>query len=322
MNFNNIVSSIKSFNGNISYNAKKYSPELCTAGAIISGIACVILVHRASKKDAAIIEEHKRAVEKVHISKKNEDPSKPVVEGKELTKVYCKTAGKFIKLYAMPFAFGSLSIVLTLTSLGIMKKRFAAASLLAATANAELDEVRKNIIEKYGEDEYNELSGKVKKEKKTRKEVDPETGEEKEVEYEEEDWKYYSVFTRVFEHGVRGYKDPKKYGPWANIAWIKSMQDALQGIIDSRGYATLNDAYDLFDWVRINEGDDIGWLRGDIVDFGLRNPKSRNAVEFLNGETDKFYIQFNVRREPIYDKIKVRNDDVLNYYKRMGAMEK
>lgn len=320
--FDKLVASVQSGYGRMSYAAKKNSPEICLVGAIVTGLLCVITACRASTKLKDVAEDHKARIEKVHEAKASEDPDHPVDEGKALTKETVKTAGNIAKLYAIPVVLGGTSLYLLLKGHNIMASRNAALALEAATAANKLDDYRRKVIERFGEDVDDELSGDVVKVKKKVVQKDPETGEEQEVEVEYNEWNGYSDYARVFESGCRGWEDPEKVGPYPNIAYLKGMQDTLQHILETKHYLTLNDAYDLFGYCRVCEGDDKGWLHDprkgyfDKVDFGLYNPKNTAAKRFINGEDDCCVIDFNVRKCYINNEIYTQNEHVMNFYAR------
>lgn len=320
--FDKLVASLQSGYGRASFAAKKYSPELCIAGAIVAGIACVVTACKATTKLQPILDDHKQSVCDIHDAKANEDPECPVNEGKELAKATAKTGARIVKLYILPAILGGTSIALTLKSHNIMSKRNAALALEAAAAVQKLDDYRKRVIDRFGEDIDDELAGDVVQVKKKIIEKDPETGEEREREVTEREWRGYSDYARWFEEGCKGWVNPKLVGPQANIAYLKGMQATAQHILETKHYLTLNDVYDLLGFCRLEEANDLGWLHDpkkgyfDRVDFGLYNPKNPGAGRFLNGDESKVVIDFNIRKRQINNEIYIQNQHVMNFYMR------
>ena len=189
MNLKLIPAYLKSSWYGTKFYAKKHAPEICTAGSIVAGVACVVTTGIASTKVKGIVDMHKEEASAVREMAKVDPEYK---EGKELTRVYFRTAGKLAKLYAIPMVLGATSVSLELTSLGIMKKSNAALAAAAIAAESKLSDYRKHVIDKYGEEVDQELAGDVVKKVEKKAVVDPETGETK---YEEEtvtEWKGYS----------------------------------------------------------------------------------------------------------------------------------
>ena len=128
---------------------QKKSPELALGGAIVFGISAIVSGCMASRKVDAILDEAHEELNDI-LEEHNENVDTNV--RKESMKVYLKTGGKLVKLYAPTLIFCGTSVSLMLTSHGILNKRYAG----AAAAYKALDEAfkgyRKRVAGYLGED--------------------------------------------------------------------------------------------------------------------------------------------------------------------------
>lgn len=309
MNIKLIPAYIKSAYYGGRFYAKKYSPEICLGGSIVTGIACAVTTGIASAKVKSIVDEHKEAVRTIRETAGNE-------EGKQLTKTYLKTGYKLAKLYAVPVMLGTTSVTLQLSSHGIMKKRNAVLATMAAAAENKFEEYRKNVVEKFGEEVDQELAGNYVEKLVEKQHVDPETGSVTTSAETTKEWTGYSQWARLFGPGSVGWEDPNSVGPGGNLTYIMLAENSLNAQLKyHHGYLFMNDIYTYLHYPLVAEGWDYGILWDPNgpekqFDFGLRRKYNENGAKFLNCQEDSVWLDFqNVQY--IKDKVLAKNADVL-----------
>lgn len=281
---------------------RKYSPEFCIAGGIATGVACAITTGIASTKVKDIAEQHKTRVEKVH-QMAALDPE--FDEKKALTKVYFGTAWKYTKLYMIPALLGATSISLVLGSHGIMKKRNTTLATALAVAEGQLEEYRKQVVEKFGEEVDKELSDNAIK-----KVAEAVSDDNKPYENETDTtYKGHSKWARYFGRGTIGWEDPEYSGPGCNIGYIDVLETSINSWLRYKRRLFMNEIYMYMHLPLVCEGDNwaIEWDDNGPdkqFHFCLRCKGNRDGQRFLNGEDDETWLDFpNVKY--------VRKDEVL-----------
>lgn len=321
MNLKLVPAYLKSSWYGAKFQAKKHSSEICLVSGIVSGAACVITTGIASTKVNGVLEEHKKKLEEVRAAcAVNPELS----EGKELTKAYGKTTLKIARLYFVPAVLGATSVCLILKSHNIMKRSNAILAATAAAAETSLDEYRKRVIEKYGEEVDQELSGNVVKKTVQKEVVNPETGE-KTVESETiTEWQGYSQWARRFGSGCFGWEDPRSVGRQGNISYVTMQEKALNDIMIYRhGYICVNDVYKQMGYPLVEEGWDWGVIwdpNGPPKQFNfcLRKKGNKQGAEFLNGESDEVWLDID-NVQYIRNKVLPKNTIIMEQLRKMNT---
>jgi hypothetical protein len=116
------------------YLAKKYKPEILMVLSAVSGVACVLNVRKAAKKEQAILDQHAQNIIEAHNIVDN-DPNLTEKQGKRIIRrVYVSTGAQLCKLYGPAVAFGIASG--TFSALGFFIQRNRTKNAVAALATA------------------------------------------------------------------------------------------------------------------------------------------------------------------------------------------
>lgn len=246
---------------------RKHLPAIMTAAGIIAGGTCVVT---ACKQTLKVHEEIKPNLES--IAQKREEGAQKA----DIRKEYISIAGKAIKAYAVPAAFGAASVALTVGGHKVLTKENAA----LASAYIALDKSFKAY--------------KKKNPMPTAEKVQDEYGNDvAEAPVVVQDTNEISPYARFFDRGNANWcKSPE-----GTLVFLKGVQNYCNDKLHSNGYLFLNEVYDALGLPRSEAGQYVGWVDGvgdSFVDFGIFNKDDPMARNFVNGYEDAILLDFNV----------------------------
>lgn len=155
---------------------KKYSPEILTGVAIISGVAGSVLACKRTLDLNENIAPIKDEIEEIK--------SQEVVDSKKLTQAYVKAGKAIVKTYRDPVALGAVAILAAGSACGIARHEDTKKAAALILLQNSFRNYRDAVIEDQGEEkDYMYFNG-LKKEKIDVVEEDPETGKKKKVKKE------------------------------------------------------------------------------------------------------------------------------------------
>lgn len=289
---------------------RKYSPEIAMVAGTIMAIGTVVAVHKAAIKSQDILKEAKQDLSCIKECEENEElqtsgeyTQEDAVSDK--TMVYTSTVINLAKLYAPAFFLGAGSLTMFYASAFTLKRRHAAAAAAFAAVSDELKTYRNRVIEELGSDMDKKFRFGLVSEKIKVQEVDPETGETREVETEASVIPQqadifgmgYSKFARVFDETCEDYKRD----PSMNLMFLTSVERYMNERLRIRGHVFLNEVYDAIGFPRTALGQRVGWVynpadntRDNWIDFGLRDVYKPSVRDFRNGYEPCVVLDFNV----------------------------
>lgn len=290
---------IKQFVNKGVFALKKNSPTILVVTGIVVGVAGAVTACRATTKLNDILEENKETVDKIHKVAEDACCSQEYTKEdatKDLAITYTQTGAKIAKLYAPAVALGVVSIGCILKSHNIMTKRNVAIAAAYATVDKAYNEYRGRVVERFGENVDRELKYGIKAKKISETVVDEETGKEKKVKKTvgTVDDFVVSGYARYFEEYTRDRDgNVVKNLAWQpngehNLEFLLIQQKLAQDSLESKGYITLNDVYDMLYLPRSQAGSIMGWvydkndpeLSKTRVDFGIFD-HSDNFSDFV-----------------------------------------
>jgi len=285
--------------------ARYYSPEIMTAGGILSGIASAILLAKAYKRQDETLGETLAQIQdaKEQIAEGNElYLSLTPVEQEEMTQkhglhlinkkeetlllrgLYFQTVSDAVKLYAAPLALGGLSIALILGSRGILRKREQALFSAYLVLQQGFEAYRRRVREDLGDDVDKRYLHGLSKRNTATVEIDPETGKKKKIKGEEnvidEDLEP-TMYDRIFGPDNRNWADSLS----GEHFWLGVAQTMMNEELKRKGYVMLNTVYKRLGFPETPEGAVVGWSLaraqklgvGDkYIDFGMGEPWNEN----------------------------------------------
>ena len=287
---------------------KVVSPELCLVGSIVTGVVCVITSCKATLKAEPEVRKAQEEVEKIKVETEQTTALVTPEQSREIRKVYVDAAVKIAKLYAVPAAFGVLSIGLNIGGNRILRKNLAAMTAAYAALYKSYEEYRKRVIEEWGADKDQEFMYGVRTQKV--KCVDengqPVTREVNEIDYKGR--KPISQYARWFDCGI--WDNVNKRWKWKNYEWkdspsinkrkIRTAQVEANLKLQRDGFLFLNEVYKMLGLPLSAEGQIVGWTLdgGDgVVSFGVFEDDARQLPcnkAFINEQSPNALLDFNV----------------------------
>lgn len=251
---------------------RKHLPAIMTAAGIIAGGTCVVT---ACKQTLKVHEEIKPNLESI-AQKRKEGAQKA-----DIRKEYISIAGKAMKAYAVPAAFGAASVALTVGGHKVLTKENAA----LASAYIALDKSFKAYKEKMPLPQT--ISSEETKENDDFAEIEP---------FVPEDNGLISPYARMFDCTNWNYAHNS---PALTINFIRSVEKWVNDQLHSKGYMFLNDVYEQLGMERSEAGQYMGWVdNGELgnshISFGIDWENSPSVKAFLHGKINCLMLDFNV----------------------------
>lgn len=288
---------------------KKHSPELLIVGGIVMAAGAVVSACFATKKAGEILPPATKKIANIHanlkdtykIENKQIDPKE---EKKELAKVYAKTGGKLLLVYAPTVVMFAASVSCILGSHNIMKGRNLALAAAYTTLDNGYKAYRKRVKDKLGEAAEEAIFKDVKDEKK---DVVDKNGELKTKTVKTPHMTNNAdPYTAIYACGNRGWERNAAL----NYDYLMTQQAWLNHKLQAQGFLFLSDVYDALGFDvnmlgpdKIRASHILGWIydpkdptRDNYISFGITDKnnitKSRVAAQIKNNEPD-FWLEFN-----------------------------
>jgi hypothetical protein len=177
----------------------------------------------------------------------------------------------------------------------LLNERNAALTAAYAAVDKAFNQYRTRVVEKYGEEEDQELrysaqDVEVVNEKTGKKTTRRRVGDDEP-----------SMYARFFDELSTSWSKEPEY----NLVFLKCQQSYANDMLKTRGHVFLNEVYDALGIERTKAGQVVGWViskDGDnFIDFGIYTNQDR-VRDFVNGREGAILLDFNVDGV-IYDKI-------------------
>lgn len=290
--------------GSVKLTAMKYSPEICLAVGIGTGIATVVSACKATLKADDILDQleaDKEKIEKAEVAA--EEKGIEYNKGRDMTIAYKDCAIRFAKLYGPTIALGAISAGFILCSYGTLKKR----NLGLITAYTGLQEgfkkYRGRVVERFGEDVDMELATGAEKKKVLVKKVDPETGE---VSHEKEEVMTFDKvmmedptnYDRIFARGLAAAC--QTYDDATNESFLIGQEAHFTHLLRTRGYVFLSEVYKSLGFPETKSSRQVGWILDPAdpkkldrkVSFGMKSKVYSKDGDFVHptGRIDASYV--------------------------------
>lgn len=316
---------IKQFVNKGVFALKKNSPTILVGTGIVVGVVSTVTACKATTKLNDILEESKKNVDLIHKSVGDETLPQEYTEEdakKDLVITYTQTGVKIAKLYAPAVALGAVSIGCILKSHDILSKRNVALAAAYATIDKGFKEYRERVVDRFGERVDKELKYGIKAKKITETVTDEETGKEKKVKKTVDTVDSFDICASEYARFFEEYTRDNNGNVIKNPAWVPSgelnleflliQQKHAQDMLESKGFITLNDVYDMLCLPRSQAGSIMGWrydkndpeLCKTVVDFGIFD-SADNYSDFVydNEGNEAILLDFHVMHN-VYDKLR------------------
>jgi hypothetical protein len=274
---------------------RKHSPALLFGAGVVGVVTTVVLASKATLKLEEVIQEANDALDKA-ITLESHNYSEQD-RNRDILLIKVKTVTRLAKLYTPAFIVGSLSVAALTGAHVTLTRRNLGLTAAYAGLDKAFREYRGRIVNELGADKERELRYDL---------VDTE------IEQKTPDG---SVTRIVKKRGPRGYsqyamlfeESNKNWNPQSmyNSYFIQSQQTYANHKLLAKGHVFLNEVYDMLGLPRTRAGCIVGWVKdsphGDnYIDFGVFSGDELTAFDFVTGEDQSIWLDFNVDG-PIWD---------------------
>lgn len=266
---------------------KHMRPEILTGAGVIGIGAFGILVAVATLKVEPVVDKAKERIDDI----KALDLQAKDSEKKELAIVYTKTGIELAKIYALPVAVGTISILCIIGSNRILRKENATLAAAYMGLSEAFKKYRQRVIANVGEDEEKKIRYGVKT---TAIETVDENGTKTMEHIEFADPETISIYARRFDESNPNWSRR----PEGNLLFLRCQQNTANDWLHSRGHVFLNEVYDMLGLPRSEAGCMVGWVNGhgdDCIDFGAYETyEPGDGQYFIDQLAKPFTLDFNV----------------------------
>jgi hypothetical protein len=304
MNVDTIKNSLTQKFGRTGLVLQKHSPEILLGAGLIGMAVTVVLASKATLKVDEIVQEHNSTMERIDEAIKDEGKPEytPEVGVEDKGKLMVQTGLKLTKLYGPAIGVGVLSISAILASHGVMAQRQVA---LVAAYNL-LGEAYKNyrgrVVEELGEEKDLQFHLGLRESERT---VSEENEDGKKVKVKRTvlvaKGPMPSIYARCFDSSNPMFRSDRLL----NRAFLTAQQNYVNDVLILRGHVFLNEVYERLGFPHTSEGALVGWVlrdpdqmkeekRDGYISFGIDDPRSEADREFMRGENDAIWLDFNV----------------------------
>lgn len=305
MGFKTLTSSVTRKVGRQMLTVKAHSPIILMGVGAVGMATSLVLASKATLKLHDILDEAEALDNKVEeagekaqaagLSYTEED------QRKDRLTVRVKTAIKVVKAYAPTAIVFTASLACFVSSNRILTKRNAGLSAALMGVTKVLNDYRSRVVGELGKEKDLEFRYGV-----VERTIGVETDEgvvEKTIRGIDQNAMMAdggSMYEKIFARNTSIRWQPV---PVQNELFLKSQQNWMNDLLNSRGHVFLNEVYEALGFEHTEEGSVVGWIRGhgdQEIDFNVFDGDVlREDDVFVNGDVDSILLDFNVHG-PIY----------------------
>jgi hypothetical protein len=280
--------------------ASQHAPTIMFGAGVVGVVTTVVLASKATLHLDDILDARDNKLELAEEVHATDETYTEVKYKSDVTKINILTGLEIAKLYAPAFTVGVLSLASLTGAHYTLNRRNTGLLAAYATLDQGFKKYRERVTEELGEDKEREFyhgtqEVEILSEKKN---GEPVVNRELRA-------AGYSPYARIF-----GPSNPNfEQDPTHNIFFLRAAQSSLQTQLQTKGWVTLNDAFDQLGMDRTEAGMVVGWRKnhGDnTVDFGIwDDERMEDFHNFMVGREREIVLDFNVDGA-IYGKINKR----------------
>jgi hypothetical protein len=277
---------------------RKHSPVILFSAGVVGVVTTVVLASRATLRLDEILDQAEELTEKaeaaleMHSSEYSEADFR-----RDILLIRLKAVGRVAKIYAPAVIVGTLSIAALTGSHVTLTRRNVALTAAYAGLDRAFRQYRDRIVAELGEDKERELRYDlvdVEIEQKTPDGTVTRIGKQRGP-------KGYSQYAMLFDEGNKNWSPEHMY----NSYFIQNQQAYANHKLKAKGHVFLNEVYDMLGLPRTRAGCIVGWVDGSkhgdgYIDFGVFSGDELTAFDFVTGENQAIWLDFNVDG-PIWD---------------------
>ena len=301
----NLPAGVNNAMTNIKLGAKNYAPEILTIVGIGCMVGAAIIACKRTPKAQKVLaeaEENKNAAELARQKAlENENFAKEYTDAdykNDRRIIAVHTIKGLAGAYGPAILLGVCGIACILGGNHLMRIRYTAIAAAYSSMSKAYEEYRKRVAAKVGEKEEQDIFDGVKSKMITATEIDPETGEAKEVSKEIKEYSGGNLYTFIFDETNRNWDKDM----FQNIRFLEGQQLWADNELKRKGYLFLSRVLESLGIEPTRESFEIGWKydlndqSGDnYVSFGphLNSLIEEPVGEVLHMGRDGIRLQFN-----------------------------
>lgn len=316
--FNKIYQNALTAAGKARLGVVKHSPEIMLVAGIVSiGTGFVMAIAATSKADDCMDAFNKRMdqiKENSALADKTADPEKAyslAQRAEDKRFVYGHMIKSMAKIYLPAVMFEVAGILLICKSHKVLSGRYAGVSAALLAREKQIEEYRKRIREKYGEEAEKDIFYGFKTDT-VNEQVTGDNGVTTEEEKKIKTADPLNPYSRFIDQDSSIWEKSPQY----TLQNILVQQRTANDLLWARGFLTLNEVYRLLDLPQTTDGMIMGWIKDPNVEqkinFGLDNLNSEAIRRFVNGYEDVVLVDFNIDgniyQMKINERIKDKNE--------------
>jgi len=289
-----IMNGVTQLAGNSGLQFKKFLPDILMGVGVIGVVGTVVVASRATLKLETKVDKIHADLQELSDFRDNSAVTDYAdnAYGKDVAKIYIRSAIDLGKLYAPALALGMVSIVCLVSSHGIMKQRNAALTVAYVAVERAYNAYRARVTEEYGPEK--DLDFHRGRRDVTLVEKDEESGKKIKIPVKEIDSNTHTPYAKFFDDTCGSWQRNAEY----NLMFLVGQQNYMNDMLHARGHVFLNEVYDRLGIPRTREGALVGWImkKGgpNSIDFGIYDANNTRAREFVNGYEYSILLDFNV----------------------------
>lgn len=271
---------------------QKHSPKMMLAVGIVGVVGAGVMACKATLKLSEVLEPTEKELQlRTELSERDEDYANGEFR-KDVIKLQIRTFLNVVKLYAPAVGVATVSIALIAGAHVVQSRRAAAMTAAYAGLKEGYDQLRQNVLDKYGAEEEAKLRHGVKI---VEEQVEGKDGKVKTVKHEKA--RGYSAYAQLFTEGNSNWVP----NPDNNWFFLTSQQRYLNDKLQANGVVFLNDAYEALGLQKTKAGQVVGWAMGEkdgdgYIDFGI----SESIQNFFTTGEGSVWLDFNVDGEVLH----------------------
>ena len=262
---------------NLKMGAKNYAPEILTVVGIGFMVGAAIVACKRTPKAQRVLAQAEEDRNSAELAKQKALDDENFA--KEYTEDDYKSDRRIIAIhtikgiagaYGPAIALGICGIACILGGNHLMRVRYTAVAAAYSSLSKAYDEYRKRVREKVGEKEEQDLFDGVKSKIIMAEEIDPETGEVKEVPKEVKEYTGGNLYTFIFDETNRNWDKDM----FQNIRFLEGQQLWADNLLKRKGYLFLSQVLESLGFEPTRESFEIGWK------YDLNDQTGDNYVSF------------------------------------------
>lgn len=270
---------------------QKHSPKVMLGVGIIGVVTAGVMACKSTLKLSEALDPTEKLLQHAHEKAGYDENYAEGEYKKDVVKLQVRTVIAIAKLYAPAIAMAAVSISLITAAHVVQNRRAAAMTAAYAGLKEGYDQLRKNVVEKYGVDEEAKLRHGVTI---AEEQIEGKDGKVKVAKHERSSG--LSAYAQLFTEGNVNWV-PNVDNNWF---FLTSQQRYWNDKLQRDGVLFLNDVLDALGMPKTKAGQVVGWAVGNdssagdgYVDFGI----SDSLQSFFTTAEGSCWIDFNVDGE-------------------------